>query len=141
MCKKFEKYFNIQNLKSTGQLSLELLIITSIFLILIGVSVFSLERLTSKSKEKIEIEKSKADFEALCSMINSACVLGQGNLRTIEFVGQVPEIKSYANVLEFKSSNFQGKKEFRCDILVLSVGKKIKLENSDGKIIIDQKAN
>ncbi|MCX8197701.1 MAG: hypothetical protein N3F07_00690 [Candidatus Micrarchaeota archaeon] len=121
-----------------GQLSMEALLLFVVFLALLGVSLAASSRISSAAQEKISYEKSAADFRLLSQKAESACLLGNGNLRLIVFSGLPPSISADSQTIFFSSGNFSSNISLPCQISIKASFPKPEatIENKNGALEI-----
>ncbi|MEM2137962.1 MAG: hypothetical protein QW568_02645 [Candidatus Anstonellaceae archaeon] len=121
-----------------AQLSLETLLVFLVFLSLLALSYSVASKVGAASQNKAASELALASFNSLSSSIESACIGGNGNIRTAEIKGGKAALSSEGKKLRFESGNFNTSEEFGCEIEVLSrsLSGSFKITNNGGTIEI-----
>lgn len=88
-----------------GQLSLELLIIVSIFLVLIGLSLSFLLGLKDMALNKITDYNAKLTLRDIVNSIDNVCVMGAGNSRVVNPTLNEFELTKDGELLSLTSNN------------------------------------
>lgn len=121
-----------------GQLSFELLLVFLIFLSLLGISYTATSKASAAAAKKISYELSRSSFEDFSAKLESACNLGNGNVRTVQIKGEKAALFAEENTLTFTAKNFSGKINSPCNLTLLqsSQSSEFTIENKEGTIEI-----
>lgn len=121
-----------------GQLSLESLLLFLIFLSLLGVSLAASSRIGSAAQARLSYEKAASDFRLLSEKTDSACALGNGNVRQLELSGPPAAISAEAGELTFSAGGFSAQHSCPCNISVLrgEPAASFSIENKGGQLEI-----
>lgn len=101
-----------------AQLSLETLLVFLVFLSLLALSYSVASKISSASQNKVASELALASANSLSSSIESACIGGNGNVRTVEIKGEKASISSEGKTLFFEAGTFKASRGFDCKISI-----------------------
>jgi hypothetical protein len=121
-----------------GQLSLETLLVFTIFISLLGISYTATSKVGEIAQKKMVEELAKRSFEDFSAKLSSACSLGNGNIRTAEIRGDAAKIESNGRGVLFSTKSFSSQSNSSCEITVLQAepASSFTIENKQGKIEI-----
>ncbi len=127
-------------LQSRAQLSLELLMVFLIFLSLLAISYAAASKAGDVAQRKIAQELSQSSFNGFASALDSACSLGNGNVRIVKIRGEKAAISRASDgaSFAFTAGNFTQSANSSCEISILNDEKsdEFAIENKNGKIEI-----
>lgn len=121
-----------------AQASLELLIVFLVFLSALGISLAATSKIGAAVQEKENYNLAAASFRGLSAKIESACAMGNGNIRLAEISGAKAKVSSDGKSIFFSAGSFNSSQNFSCEIASLadSPSSSFRIENKDGAIEI-----
>lgn len=121
-----------------GQLSFESLVLFAIFLSLLAASYFASSRIASAAQAKTSLALSESSFREFAQQLDSACSMGNGNVRLVKIRGNNATISSINGELEFSSGIFKKSHATPCAVSLQNgqPSSSFRLENKEGTIHI-----
>lgn len=121
-----------------GQSSIESLLVFLIFLSLLGSAYLASSKLGQAAQRKMDWEFAKSSFADFFSKLESACSLGNGNVRQVELARGQAAIYAEGKAATFTSSSFVAQANSSCELSVIQTGQsnKFTIKNVGGKIEI-----
>ena len=102
-----------------AQISVETLLVFLLFLVLLGIAYTAASKLGAASQNQINAALSRETYNELSSRLESACLLGQGNVRVVDVKGEAAALSVAAGSgreLEFRAPHFSGAIKSPCTI-------------------------
>jgi uncharacterized protein (UPF0333 family) len=121
-----------------AQLSLEALLLFAIFLFLLAIALAANYQIREMASAKVGSMLARQAFGEFSSKLESACLLGSGNVRTFSSsIGAVSIKKANSSAIQFSVANFSYAAQSSCEIEEASgSAESFTIENVDGKIRI-----
>lgn len=120
-----------------GQISLELLIIFSVFLVVLSFSLYTLTEMNKRNTEAYNSMRLKLMFEDIADAVENICILGDGNIRRIELPVEVT-VEFQDSVMTLHSSGKEYERYVPCIIKQKNINGTILIKNSRGIIIFEK---
>ncbi len=122
-----------------GQISLEFLIVFIIFMSMLVLSIVSLMYIKGKGDSSLEDQRVRLAAQEIANTINTVCILGQGNSRSLEiklinYSLEMPDEQS----LRIKYNNISIAKQVSCGFTEGTFSNNLIISCcEDGKVIIE----
>lgn len=122
-----------------AQISVETLLVFLIFLVLLGIAYTATSRLGFAADRQVNAALSRGSFNDLSNRLEEACMLGNGNVRTVSIKGS-PAALSQAGEkqLEFRTPYYASATNSSCALEVAQQkpSSAFTIKNAGGKIEI-----
>ncbi len=105
-----------------AQLSIEVLLIFSLFLSLSAIAYFATSKIGAASQERVSFELSRSSFLDFSGRLSSACAMGEGNIRTVAIKGAPAAIRADGREYSFSAGKFFATENSSCEISVSKTG-------------------
>jgi len=135
-----------------AQASIETLLVFLIFLSAFGIVYAASSRLAAASQARLDTSLSQSSFLEFSSKLQSACALGNGNVREVEVKGKMATLMladseaeqaalapgGNGSSLIFTAGDFSARANSSCEILLSTVSpaRAFRIENKDGVLEI-----
>ena len=135
-----------------AQASIETLLVFLVFLSAFGIAYAAGSRLASASQSRLDTSLSQASFLEFAAKLQSACSLGNGNVREAEVKGKAATLMlaadgaeqasrahgSAGNSIVFTAGNFTAEANSSCEISIADGGpaRSFTIENKNGTLEI-----
>jgi len=122
-----------------AQASIETLLVFLIFLSAFGIVYAASSRLASAAQARLDTSLSQSSFSEFSAKLQSACSLGNGNVREVEVKGKAATLSAEGNHITFSSGNFSATASSSCEISLSANGpaRAFRIENKEGTIEIN----
>ena len=137
---------------SRAQASIETLLVFLIFLSAFGIVYAASSRLASSAQSRLDTSLSQSSFSDFSAKLQSACSLGNGNVREVEVKGKpatltlvdggteqdAPASDGGSSII-FTAGNFSARANFSCTISLATgvASRSFRIENKDGVLEIN----
>ena len=127
---------------SRAQASIETLLVFLIFLSAFGIVYAASSRLAAGAQSRLDTSLSQASFADFAAKLQSACSLGNGNMREVEVKGKPAALSSEGKSITFTAGNFTATAISACEIDIAAGGpsRLFRMENNNGTIEISDKS-
>ena len=123
---------------SRAQASIETLIVFIIFLSAFGIVYAASSRLAAGAQTRLDTSLSQSSFSEFSAKLQSACALGNGNVREVEVKGKPAALSADGKSIKFTAGNFSSTTNSSCEISITtgSPAHSFSIENKDGALEI-----
>ncbi|MCX8194568.1 MAG: hypothetical protein N3G22_00455 [Candidatus Micrarchaeota archaeon] len=121
-----------------GQLSTELLVVFLVFLALLGLSLAAIDRTLRVSQQKISQAKFDSAFADFYSKLESACSLGEGNVRHFAVEGGKASVSASGTGFTLSLFGISKSGSSSCEIEIAdeAPSETFTISNKEGKLVI-----
>jgi len=126
---------------SRAQASIEALLVFLIFLSAFGIVYAASSRLASAAQSRLDTSLSQSSFSDFSAKLQSACALGNGNVREVEVKGNAAFLSSpTGNSIVFAAGGFSARANSSCGIALAASAPSrfFRIENKEGTLEISQ---
>ena len=123
---------------SRAQASIETLLVFLIFLSAFGIVYAASSRLASAAQSRLDASLSQSSFSDFSAKLQSACSLGNGNVREVEVKGKPALLTAEGNGITFSAGTFSARANSSCEISLStdSPARSYRIENVNGSLEI-----
>ena len=124
---------------SRAQASIETLLVFLIFLSAFGIVYAASSRLAASAQARLDASLSQSSFLEFSAKLQSACSLGDGNVREVEVKGKSASLAlTSANSIIFTAGNFSATLNSSCGISLTANEHawSFNIENENGTLLI-----
>ena len=121
-----------------AQASIETLLVFLIFLSAFGIVYAAGSRLAAAAQSRLDISSSQSSFSDFAAKLQSACFLGNGNVRVVEVNGKAAILSTEGNSITFTAGSFSARVNSTCEISLLASepSRSFRIENMNGTLEI-----
>ena len=123
---------------SRAQASIETLLVFLIFLSAFGIVYAASSRLAAGAQSRLDTSLSQSTFSDFAAKLQSACSLGNGNVRVVEVKGKPAMLIAEGNGVTFAADGFSARANSSCEISLTtsSPGRSFRIVNTNGTLEI-----
>ena len=121
-----------------AQASIETLLVFLIFLSAFGIVYAASSRLAAGAQSRLDTSLSQSSFSDFSAKLQSACSLGNGNVREVEVKGKEASLSVEGNGIIFTTGSFSARANSSCEISLAasSPARFFRIENKNGMLEI-----
>ncbi|MFA6328016.1 MAG: hypothetical protein WCY41_01075 [Candidatus Micrarchaeia archaeon] len=122
-----------------AQASIETLLVFLIFLSAFGMAYAASSRLAAGAQARLDTSLSQSSFSDFSAKLQSACALGNGNVRVVEVKGKAATLSAEEKSITFTAGSFTAAANSSCEISLAAgaASKFFRIENKEGRLEIN----
>jgi len=129
-------------LNSHAQASIETLLVFLIFISAFSIVYVASSRLAASAQSRLDTSLSQSSFTEFAAKLQSACSMGNGNIRTVEVRGNPASLFADGNSIVFTAGSFSARANSSCELSLAasSPARFFRIENNNGTLLVSPEA-